>query len=142
MILNRLESTADRLPPVRNLLAQLHQSLLQAERVELERERGRIGSGEYLGLLLHDPRFSWLRPMGRMVAKLDDVITTAEKTGNPISQIEAANLLDEVGSVVSLRSRLEGGFRYSEWLQRDPDVILAHGALSNALRPRPTAWAA
>ena len=142
MVSTELESTADRLPPVRLLLARLHRTLLEAERKDLERERGRIASAEYLGLLLNDSRFAWLRPIGRMVAKLDEVIAEAETTGAAISELHAGLLLDEVGQIVTLRTGLEAGLRYVDWLQREPDVVLAHAALSAALKPRPTAWAA
>ena len=138
----RLVTTADRLRPVRQLLARLHQALLEAERRELERERGRIASAEYLGLLLNDTRFAWLRPIGRMVARLDEVIADAETTELPISELQASLLMDEVHQIVNLRTGLESGLRYINWLQREPEVVLAHGALSTALKIRPTAWAA
>jgi hypothetical protein len=140
--MTRLESTADRLPAVRNLLARLHRSLLEAERRDLEKERGRVASAEYLGLLLNDARFAWLRPVGRMVARLDEVIAEAEAGGYPISELEAQILLDDVAQLVTLRTWLEAGPRYHDWLQREPDVVLAHAALSTALRSRPLAWAA
>jgi hypothetical protein len=140
--MTRLESTADRLPAVRNLLARLHRSLLDAERRELEKERGRVASAEYLGLLLNDARFAWLRPVGRMVARFDEVIAEAEAGGYPISELEAQILLDDVAQLLTLRTWLEAGPRYHDWLQREPDVVLAHAALSTALRTRPQAWAA
>ena len=142
MLQREMTATADRLPAVRGLLAQLHRSLLDAERRDLEKESGRVSSGEYLGLLLNDPRFQWLRPLGRMVARLDDVIAHAETSGDPITDLEAGLLLDEVGQVVNLRTGLEAGLRYIAWLQREPEVVLAHAALASALKPRPTAWAA
>ena len=142
MLQREFTATADRLPGVRGLLAQLHRSLLDAERRDLEKERGRVAAAEYLGLLLTDSRFSWLRPLGRMVAKLDEVIANAETSGDPISDLEAGLLLDEVGQIVNLRTGLEAGLRYIDWLQREPEVVLAHAALARALRPRPTAWAA
>jgi hypothetical protein len=141
-MLNQLHSTADRLPAIRGLLAQLHRTLLDAERRELERDEGRVSSGQYLGLLLNDPRFQWLRPLGRMVARLDEVIAEAETGNHPISELEAGLLLDEVSQIVMLRTGLEGGLRYMDWLQREPEVVLAHAALTQALKPRPAAWAA
>ncbi len=138
----RLETVTDHLAQVRGLLAQLHQTLLEAERRDVERERGRMGSGEYLRLLLHDPRFAWLRPMGRMIARIDAETEEALAHGADLSDAAARGLVEEVRTVVTLRTGLEAGWRYADWLQRDPAVVMAHAALSAALRRRPVAWAA
>lgn len=138
----RLTTAADRLVAVRHLLAQLHQTLLEAERRDLERERGRIPSAEYLGLLLNDPRFAWLRPMGRMVARIDEAVVEFNADGGGMPALAADLLMDEVRQTVGIRTGLEAGWRYTEWLQRDPNVVMAHAALNAALREKPTAWAA
>ena len=77
-----------RLAAVRDSLAELHRALLDAERRDIERETGRLSPGEYLQMLLHDPRFAWLRPVGRMVATLDGTMHEARKTGHEISDEE------------------------------------------------------
>lgn len=139
---SRPESCADRLPTVRQLLARLHQVLVAAEREELERERGQVGAAEFLHMLVNDERLGWLRPMGHMAARLDEFLKHAEKRGIPITEETARDILIDVRRVVSRTTGLHAGWRYADWAQRDPDVVLAHAALTNALRPEPRAWAA
>jgi len=134
--------TAGRLMLVRQSLAELHRALLDAERRELERETGRLASAQYLKFLLEDPRFLWLRPVGRMVATLDGAMHEAAKSGAALTEDGVRNLCGQVAELIVVRTSLEGGYRYRDWLQRDPDVVLAHAALAAALRPGPTQLAA
>lgn len=94
---------------VRNELFELHRVLIEAQRADYERERGRVAPGEFLQSLLNDPEFAWLRPLTGLVAQLDEV------------------LADE-----TLRQR------YLESLQRHPDVLVAHGKLKQALAKPPS----
>lgn len=137
-----MSPTAGRLGQVRQSLAELHRALLDAERRELELETGRLASAQYLKFLLDDPRFAWLRPVGRMVATLDERLHQAEKTSTPVSEEDARVLSEQVAKLLTLRVNLESGWRYRAWLQRDPGVVLAHAALGAALRPGPTELAA
>lgn len=133
---------AERLTRIREGLAGLHRALVNAERLELEQETGRLAPAQYLRFLLDDPRFAWLRPMGRLVAALDERLHSAETTGNPVSEEDARAWSAEVARLIALRLSLEAGWRYREWLQRDPGVVLAHAALAAALRPGATELAA
>jgi hypothetical protein len=137
-----MSPTAGRLAQVRQSLAELHRALLDAERRELELETGRLASAQYLKFLLEDPRFAWLRPVGRMVVTLDERLHLAHKTGTPVPEEDARALSAQVAQLMALRLSLEAGWRYRDWLQRDPGVVLAHAALSAALRPGPTELAA
>ncbi len=131
-----------RLATVRDSLAGLHRALLDAERRDIERKTGRLLSGEYLQMLLHDPRFAWLRPVGRMVATLDGAMHDAVKAGSDVPHDDVEQLCDQVAGLIGIRTQLEAGFRYRDLLQRDPDVVLAHGALARSLRPAPAHMAA
>jgi hypothetical protein len=143
MIQNRTPACADRLPEVRQLLARLHQVLVSAEREELERDRGRpVGGAEFLHMLVTDERLAWLRPMGRLAATLDEFLKQAERRGAPVSEDAARDILIDVRRVVARTTGLHAGWRYADWAQRDPEVVLAHAALTDALRPEPKAWAA
>ena len=142
MTQNRPASCAERLPEVRQLLARLHQVLVNAEHEELQRERGQVGAAEFLQMLVQDERLAWLRPMGHLAARLDEFLKRAEQRGLPISEETARDILIDVRRVVSRTTGLHAGWRYADWAQRDPEVVLAHSALTDALRPEPRAWAA
>jgi hypothetical protein len=131
-----------RLATVRDSLAGLHRALLDAERRDIERETGRLLSGEYLQMLLHDPRFAWLRPVGRMVATLDGAMHDAVKAGSDVSHDDVEQLCDQVAGVIGIRTQLEAGYRYRDLLQREPEVVLAHAALRRALTDRRSGIAA
>ena len=40
---------------------------------------------------------------------------------------------------MAIRTQLEGGYRYRDLMQRDPDVVLAHAALAQSLRDKEAA---
>lgn len=142
MMTSRFDPTNSRLAAVRDSLAELHRALLDAERRDVEREMGRLSSGEYLQMLLHDPRFAWLRPVGRMVATLDGTMHESRKAGMAVATDEVEKLCDQVAGVLAIRTRLEAGYRYRDLMQRDPDVVMAHAALVNALKPETSPLAA
>ena len=55
----------ERLREVSGALLRLHKALLDDERAQFERVRGRIeSSGQFLQLVLHDEWFAYLRPRG------------------------------------------------------------------------------
>lgn len=140
--MNTTEFANARLATVRDSLAGLHRALLDAERRDIERSTGRLSPGEYLQLLLHDPRFGWLRPVGRMVATLDGTMHDAAKAGASVSDEEVERLCGQVAGVIAIRTRLEAGYRYRDLLQREPEVVLAHAALTRSLRAGPEHLAA
>ncbi len=112
-------------------LLRLHKALLDAERVTYERTHGPIASnGEYLQLVLGHPAFAWLRHLSRLMAELDDFAESDDTTS-------ADKIADLTTSLRMLLTPVEGdeafGGRYHEALQRDPEVVLAHGAVRNLL---------
>ena len=142
MMTARFDPTNSRLTHVRDSLAELHRALLDAERREMERETGRLSAGAYLQMLLHDPRFAWLRPVGRMVATLDDTMHQSRKAGAAVSDDEVEKLCDQVAGVLAIRTRLEAGYRYRDLMQREPDVVVAHAAVVKALKSETSPLAA
>ena len=112
-------------------LLRLHKSLLDGERAAYERMHGPIASnGAYLQLVLGDPAFGWLRQLSRMMAELDDLAESGDA-----SAVE--KIPDLTASLRALLTPGAGdeafGSRYREALQRDPEVVLAHGAVRNLL---------
>ena len=120
-----------RLTELRNGLLSLHKTLLDSERAYYERDVARISSsGELLKLVLYDPWFAWLHELSQFVVLIDEALDAEEPPLGAYAQrmIEQSWALlapDETGT----------GFakRYFEALQRDPDVVLAHGRMRKVL---------
>jgi len=120
-----------RLTNLRNGLLRVHKTLLDSERSVYERDVQRIGSpGELLGLLLHDPWFAWLHDLSGLVVIIDEMLDADE----PASIFDADRLVTQARTLL-LPAEHGTGFprRYFEALQRDPDVVLAHGAMMKLL---------
>jgi hypothetical protein len=81
-----------RLGSTRNALLDVHTVLLEEERVRYESEQGRIqGSYHFLQLVISDPFFDWLRPMSRLVVRIDEFLTARI----PAPDAEGNSLLEE-----------------------------------------------
>ena len=112
----------ERLRGVSRALLRLHKALLEDERVQFERVRGRIeSSGEFLQLVLHDEWFSYLRPLSALVVQIDELLDAKEATNEEasalIAQARAMLKPSETGN--------EFERRYYAAIQREPDVIFA-----------------
>lgn len=111
-----------------DLLA-LHRVLLNAERLRYEKLFGRInGNGAFLQLALHDPWFTWLRPMMRLVSEVDSRLL--DRGQEPVTAAEAAALLAEAQRL--LRPDADGsGFQqeFQQLLQDSPEVAVLHRQL-------------
>jgi hypothetical protein len=117
----------DPLKAVRAPLLALHKALVDSERVEYEKTIGKIQSpNHFLQLLTNDPWFAWLSPLSKLIVSIDEALDAEEAPTT--AAIDA--LLKE--SVRLLTPSEEGsGFskHYFEAMQRDPDVVMAHGAV-------------
>ena len=114
----------ERLTSLRNGLLHLHKSLLDSERAAYERDVARITStGQYLGLVLHDPWFAWLRDLSQFIVLVDETLDLDE----PASDADAARLIAQARDLLS-PSEEGTGFRrrYFDTMQRDPAAVLAH----------------
>jgi hypothetical protein len=109
----------------------LHKTLLDSERGAYERDIARIESkGELLRLVLYDPWFAWLHELSEFIVLIDETLDAEERPQGA----DAERLIAQ--AVELLTPHEEGrGFakRYFEALQRDPDVVLAHGQMRKVL---------
>lgn len=122
----------ERLTGLRNALLRLHRTLLECERACYERDIARIVSRQQLlDLVLHDPWFAWLHELSELVVLFDETL----ESDPPATAADGARL---VAQTRALLSPLENGAgfekHYYQALQRDPDVVLAHGATMQLLR--------
>src|SRR5579862_6626667 len=120
-----------RLTDLRNGLLSLHKTILDSERGTYERDVARIGSsGELLKLVLYDPWFAWLHELSEFVVLIDETLDAKE----PPEGFEAERLFAQAWDLLAPDETGTGyALRYFEALQRDPDVVLAHGKMRKLL---------
>jgi catechol 2,3-dioxygenase len=126
------QATATRLSDLRTRLLALHKTLLDDAKVAYEMDRGRIASvGVLLQLVINDPWFAWLHQLSELVVRIDEM-TAAEGTA---TDSDARALFEQVDRLL-LPSENGDSFarRYEEALQRQPAVVLAHGAVKRLLK--------
>lgn len=71
------------LSALRAALLHLHKQLLDAERLRYETEHGPIKSnGDYLQLLIHNPRFTWLQPFTTLIVAIDETEDSKEQVSD------------------------------------------------------------
>ncbi len=121
------DRTRERLTILRNGLLKLHKSLMDSERALYERDVERITStGQYLGLVMNDPWFAWLRELSQFIVMVDETLDLDDQPG-------PADGDRIIGQARALLSPSEGasGFagQYYTVLQRDPAAVLAHGEM-------------
>jgi len=128
-------STSEKhLNELRNGLIRLHKTLLDSERAVYEHDVERVSSvGKMLQLVMNDPYFAWLHKMSELIVAIDERLDGDE----PASPTEARRFIDVTrGMLVPAENGEEFERRYFQALQRDPDVVIAHGrmmALLNSL---------
>jgi hypothetical protein len=117
-----------RLGELRTNLFALHKALIDSERMEYEQAFGAVGApANFLRLLLNDPWFAWLRPLSGLMATVDEAIDGKE----PLTARRAEELIKQARTLLKPEEEGEGfGRHYFVAMQRDPDVLLAHGAIS------------
>ena len=119
------------LTDLRNGLLKVHKTLLDCERARYERDIERIAStGQLLNLVLHDPWFAWLHELSELVVLIDETLDADD----PPAASDAGRLLAQARMLL-MPNESGKGFRreYYEALQRDPDVVIAHGAAMKLL---------
>ena len=127
-----VDSTRPRLTALRNGLLGLHKALMDSERAAYEHDVARITStGQYLGLVLNDPWFQWLRDLSQFVVRIDLTLDDKEQ---PATAPDAERLISEARAL--LLPAQEGpdfARRYYDAMQRDPAVVLAHRDMMQVL---------
>ena len=116
---------------LRHVLLTHHKALLDSERERYDHDVERIkSSGQLLNLVLHDPFFAWLHELSELIVMIDETLDADE----PATAADAARLLAQARMLLT-PAESGTGFRgqYFEALQRDPDVVIAHGAAMKAL---------
>lgn len=116
---------------LRHVLLTHHKALLDSERARYDHDVERVkSSGQMLNLVLHDPFFAWLHELSELIVMIDETLDADQ----PASAADAARLLAQARTLLTPAESGDGFRRqYFEALQRDPDVVIAHGAAVKAL---------
>lgn len=126
--------TRDALKELRQGLLKLHKLLLDLERRDYERSRGRINNSyEFLQLVLKDPWFDWLHRLSELIVQIDEALDTREPE-TPMTE-EDATALTERAKALLAPSETGTQFQknYFLALQQSPDVVLLHSEVMRLL---------
>jgi len=128
------ERLRQQLSAFRLALLDLHKALVDSERVSYEQTVGTVPSpNHFLQLLTADPWFAWLQPFSQLIVAMDEALEEKQ----PLTPASAEAFVKQAGSLLVASEEGEGFSRhYFDALQRDPDVVLAHGEISKLIRPR------
>ena len=128
------ETSRQRLRELRTQLLELHKALLEDTRVAYELDRGRVGTtANLLQLVISDPWFAWLHSVSELIVRIDELLAKDA----PSTEADAITLFEHVEKLLTASEAGEGfSRRYSEALQRQPAVVLAHANVRRTLKAR------
>jgi catechol 2,3-dioxygenase len=121
-----------RLNELRTRLLALHKALLEDAQSQYEMDRGRVsGPGALLLLVINDPWFAWLHQISEIIVRIDEM--TVPDSASTEADVRA--LLDHIDRLlVPVENGDTFAGRYYEAIQRQPAVVLAHGAVKRVLK--------
>src|SRR6476620_8330201 len=130
---NVSELTRETLKDLRQGLLRLHKLLLDLERRDFERARGKIGNSyEFLQLVLKDPWFDWLHRLSELIVQMDEALDTRDPD-HPTTDEDAEALIARARTLLTpSESGSEFQKNYFLALQQSPDVVLLHSDLMKA----------
>lgn len=128
------ELTRDALKELRHGLLRLHKLLLELERQDYERARGRIGNSyEFLQLVLKDPWFDWLHRLSELIVQIDESLDTRD-TEHPKTDEDAKALMERAKALLApSETGTQFQKNYFLALQQSPDVVLLHSEVMRLL---------
>ncbi len=117
-----------RLTELRNGLLKHHKILLESERDSYEHEISKITSAnQYLQLVIHDPWFAWLHELSELIVFIDEM----QESKEPVSAADAERAIQQARTLlIPAEQGSEFARRYDQAMQRDPDVVIAHGRMA------------
>src|SRR5207237_9942927 len=108
------------LTQLRRPLLDLHKTLVDAEREDYERTRGRMSDGDFLKALIDDPAFAWLVALTALIVPLEE-LEPSELPKEYVAEIRRLLKPDAAGSAFQRK--------YGELLQKRPAALVPHGAV-------------
>ena len=128
------DETREQLKALRTGLLRLHKTLLDLERRDFERARGRIGNSyEFLQLVLKDPWFDWLHRLSELIVQIDESLDTRDQEV-PMTEQDAKALIERAKTLLApSESGTQFQKNYFLALQQSPDVVLLHSEVMRML---------
>jgi hypothetical protein len=129
--LRSADPVQQRLTELRNGLLHHHKILLDSERDAYEHEIAKVASsGELLQLVIHDPWFAWLHDISELIVFIDEL----QEAEEPASAADVDKLIQQARTLlIPAEEGSEFARRYDQAMQRDPDVVIAHGRMVKLL---------
>lgn len=130
------------LSDVRKALLRLHKALIDSERAVYETRNGVLNNAEFLGALLQEPFFQWMRPFSQLIAAMDEAMFGEE----PVTIEGARDYVNQAHALVTEPGEGNGGggtpdsARYGQVRDRDPAVLFAHTELVRRVAAALLAW--
>jgi hypothetical protein len=119
------------LDEVRHRLLALHKTLVDAGRRDYERVHGRQTDPAFLEVLVRDPDFAWLGALTTLIARLDEIAEESASSRDALLK----DCIEQIRKLlVPAAAGAEFNRRYEQLTQQVPEVLVAHGALMQALR--------
>jgi hypothetical protein len=127
------DATRESLKQLRQGLLSLHKLLLDLERRDYERARGRISNSyEFLQLVLKDPWFDWLHRLSELIVQIDEALDVHSET--PATEADASALIERAKTLLApAETGSEFQKNYFLALQQSPDVVLLHSQVMKLL---------
>jgi len=128
------DETRERLKALRTGMLRIHKTLLDLERRDYERARGRIGNSyEFLQLVLKDPWFDWLHRLSELIVQIDETLNSHSEI--PATEADATALFERAKTLLApAETGNEFQKNYFLALQQSPDVVLLHSEVMRLLR--------
>jgi hypothetical protein len=128
------ELTRDGLKELRHGLLRLHKLLLDLERRDYERARGRIGNSyEFLQLVLKDPWFDWLHRLSELIVQIDESLDNRDPE-TPMMEDDAQAMMERAKALLApSETGTQFQKNYFLALQQSPDVVLLHSEVMRLL---------
>lgn len=128
------DTTRENVKVLRFGLLRLHKTLLDLERRDYERARGKIGNSyEFLQLVLKDPWFDWLHRLSELIVQIDETLDTRDSE-TPATEEDATALIERAKTLLApAETGTEFQKNYFLALQQSPDVVLLHSEIIRVL---------
>jgi hypothetical protein len=112
---------------MRRELLDLHRALVDTERRDYERVRGRMSDRAFLQALIGAPELAWLSPLTALIVRLEELLEE--------DPAQAKDCVTEIRQLLKPDPNASGfQRRYAEAMQRSADVVVAHGRAISALQ--------